>query len=88
MKGFIYFTADWCQPCQTLRPIMEAIQRAGVPVKKVNVDYDTQFVEEYNIRSIPTVVLYEQNGRGEIGRKTGTQIEQSQQILTEWFNNG
>jgi thioredoxin 1 len=84
MKGFIYFTAAWCQPCQTLGPIMDEIGRAGMPVKKINVDYDTQFVQEYNVRNIPTIVLYEQNGRGELGRRTGVQTQQS---LTEWFNN-
>ena len=85
MKGFIYFTADWCQPCQTLGPVMGAIQRSGIPVKKVNVDYDTQFVQDYNVMNIPTVILYDQVGRGEIGRRTGVQ---TQQALTEWFNNG
>ena len=52
MKGFLYFTAAWCQPCQTLGPTMDAIAATGVPVKKVNVDYDTQFVQEYNVRNI------------------------------------
>ena len=84
MKGFLYFTAAWCQPCQTLGPTMDQLARQGIPVKKINVDYDTQFVQEYNVRNIPTVVLFEQDGRGELGRRTGVQ---SQQSLTEWFNN-
>jgi thioredoxin-like negative regulator of GroEL len=63
---------------------MDELARQGIPVKKINVDYDTQFVQEYNVRNIPTVVLFEQNGRGELGRRTGVQTQQS---LTEWFNN-
>jgi thioredoxin-like negative regulator of GroEL len=63
---------------------MDELARQGIPVKKVNVDYDTQFVQDYNVRNIPTIVLFEQNGRGELGRRTGVQ---SQQSLTEWFNN-
>ena len=85
MKGFLYFTAAWCQPCETLGPIMDAVQRSGIPVNKINVDYDVEFVQEYRVMNIPTVILYEQGGRGEIGRRTGVQTQQS---LMEWFNNG
>lgn len=84
MKGFLYFTAAWCQPCQTLGPTMDAMAATGIPVKKVNVDYDTQFVKEYNVTQIPTIILFEQNGRGELGRRIGAHTQQS---LTEWFNN-
>lgn len=84
MKGFLYFTADWCQPCQTLGPTMDTITKLGVNVKKINVDYDVSFVKDFNVRNIPTVILFEE-GRGEIGRRTGVQTQQS---LMEWFNNG
>ena len=84
MKGFIYFSAKWCGPCSTLGPIMDTLQSQGIPVRKVDVDYDTQYVQEYNVRNVPTIVLFEE-GRGELGRKVGIQ---SQQSLMEWFNNG
>ena len=84
MKGFLYFTAAWCQPCQTLGPMMDQLASQGVPVKKINVDYDTQYVQEYNVMNIPTIILF-QEGRGELGRRTGVQ---TQQALMEWFNNG
>ena len=56
MKGFIYFSAEWCQPCKALGPIMEQVAKQ-VPVTKVNVDYDVSLSKQYNIISVPTVVL-------------------------------
>ena len=56
MKGFIYFSAEWCQPCKALGPIMEQVAKQ-VPVNKVNVDYDVTLTKQYNITSVPTVVL-------------------------------
>jgi thioredoxin 1 len=56
MKGFIYFSAEWCQPCKALGPIMEQVAKQ-VPVNKVNVDYDVSLSKQYNITSVPTVVL-------------------------------
>ena len=56
MKGFIYFSAEWCQPCKILGPIMEQVAKQ-VPVNKVNVDYDVTLTKQYNITSVPTVVL-------------------------------
>jgi thioredoxin 1 len=58
MKGFIYFSAEWCQPCKALGPIMEQVAKQ-VPVNKVNVDYDASLTKQYNITSVPTVVLVE-----------------------------
>ena len=37
-KELFYYTANWCQPCQTLGPIMEEIARQ-IPVHKQNIDY-------------------------------------------------
>lgn len=56
MKGFIYFSADWCQPCKALGPIMEQVAKQ-VPVNKVNVDYEVTLTKQYNVTSVPTVIL-------------------------------
>jgi len=58
MKGFIYFSAEWCQPCKALGPIMEQVAKQ-VPVNKVNVDYEVTLTKQYNVTSVPTVVLVE-----------------------------
>lgn len=68
MKKLIYFSANWCQPCRTLGPIMEQV-REKVPVEKIDVDSAPAVAAAYNVRNIPTVVLVE-NGE-EIRRFTG-----------------
>jgi len=82
-KELYYYTANWCQPCQTLGPIMDEIARQ-IPVRKQNVDYtDPLLLESANVRNVPTVILVE-NGQ-EIKRFTG--IKSNSQIIT-WLNEG
>ena len=82
-KELFYYTANWCQPCQTLGPIMEEIARQ-IPVRKQNVDYtDPLLLESANVKNVPTVILVE-NGQ-EIKRFTG--VKSNAQIIT-WLNEG
>ena len=68
MKQLFYFSAEWCQPCKTLAPIMEQVA-AQIPVQKVNIDYEPDVITKFGVRNIPTVILVE-NGQ-EIRRFTG-----------------
>jgi thioredoxin 1 len=81
MKGFIYFSAEWCQPCKALGPIMEQVAKQ-VPVNKVNVDYDVSLTKQYNVTSVPTVVLVD-NGV-EKARFTGVKPIND---IVNFFNN-
>ena len=56
-KGIIYFSAPWCGPCKTMSPMMDALKDQGLPIQKVNIDYDATTVAKYNIKSVPTCVL-------------------------------
>lgn len=80
-KELFYYTANWCQPCQTLGPIMEEIARQ-IPVHKQNVDYvDPEMLNAANVRNVPTVVLAE-NGQ-ELRRFTGVK---SHSQIVNWLN--
>ena len=68
MKQLFYFSADWCQPCKTLAPIMEEVSKL-YPVQKINVDYEADVITKYGVRNIPTVILVE-SGQ-EVRRFTG-----------------
>ena len=82
-KELYYYTANWCQPCQTLGPIMDEIARQ-IPVRKQNIDYtDPAMLEAANVRNVPTVILVD-NGQ-EIKRFTG--VKSNSQIIT-WLNEG
>ncbi len=54
------FYADWCGPCRMLRPSLEEIagERSDIKVAAVNVDENIDLAEEYNVASIPCVVLF------------------------------
>ena len=69
MRELWYFSAGWCGPCKMFSPIMDQISSQGMPVKKINVDYEADVSRKYGVRSIPTVILVE-NGQ-EINRFVG-----------------
>jgi thioredoxin 1 len=70
MKQLLYFSAPWCNPCKILAPILEEVAQQ-YPVKKINIDEESDLAAQYGIRSIPTTILVE-NGQ-EIERKIGVQ---------------
>ena len=70
MKQLLYFSAPWCGPCKQLAPVLEEVAQQ-YPVKKINVDEESELAAQYGIRSIPTTILVE-NGQ-EIERKIGVQ---------------
>jgi thioredoxin 1 len=70
MKRLIYFTSKNCRPCAILGPIMNEVSNE-VAVQKVDVDQDKALATQYGIRSVPTVLLVENNQ--EKGRLVGVQ---------------
>ncbi len=64
------FTAAWCGPCRQLRPVLEALAKEyKVPLVEVDTDHDPLTAQQFNVRSMPTVVLM-RDGR-EVGRFVG-----------------
>jgi thioredoxin 1 len=61
MKQLFYFSADWCEPCQKLGPIMDQVSQK-IQVQKINIDYEADLISKYGVRNIPTVILVE-NGQ-------------------------
>lgn len=59
------FYADWCAPCRMMAPILEQVagnMEGKVKIVKVNVDKNRDAAAKYGIRSIPTLMLF-QNGQ-------------------------
>ncbi|MGY8799594.1 MAG: thioredoxin [Longimicrobiales bacterium] len=70
------FYADWCGPCKMVAPLMDEIAQAQsgkMLVAKVDTDKAPLVAERYGIRSIPTVILF-QNGE-EMERSAGFEPE-------------
>lgn len=76
MRHVLYFTAEWCNPCKKVRPIVEEINREYSDAKFITIDSDTEteLVENFGIRSVPTFILIE-DGK-EINRTTGAKTKE------------
>ena len=60
MSHLLYFTAEWCKPCERTRPIAEDLRRDGlIDFIFVDVDTETELLEKFGIKSIPTYILIE-----------------------------
>ena len=61
MKTMKYFSATWCGPCKTFKPIMNEIAGEGYSVQFIDIDQSQDLAAKHNIRSVPTTVI-EENG--------------------------
>jgi len=73
-KGIVLvdFYADWCGPCRMLSPVIEDLSKeldGKVKIFKVNVDIDDALSDNFNIFTIPALVVFK-DGK-EVNRATG-----------------
>jgi thioredoxin 1 len=75
------FWAEWCGPCKMIAPILDevATNYAGkLRVAKVNIDQNQKTPRNYNVRGIPTLMIFK-NGKVEatqIGAVSKSQLTQ------------
>ncbi len=61
----IDFWAEWCMPCRALAPVIDELAtefQGKVRFGKVNVDESRAIAQQFGIRGIPTLILF-QNGK-------------------------
>jgi thioredoxin 1 len=78
------FYADWCGPCKTQEPILEEMEPdwSDVQFERIDVDENQDVANQYQVRSIPTLVV--ENDDGVVERFVGvTQREDIESALEE-----
>ena len=75
MSHVLYFTAEWCNPCQRTRPITDELKREGIiDFLYVDVDTEIELSEDFGIKSIPTYILIKDGI--EVKRMSGAKTRQ------------
>jgi thioredoxin 1 len=70
------FYADWCGPCKGLSMVIKgAGDKVKVPIDDVNIDNELMMSVEYGVRSVPTMILVDENGT-ELKRMVGAMNEE------------
>jgi len=65
------FWAEWCGPCKMIAPLLDEVAStyAGrLKVAKVNIDHNQKTPRSYNVRGIPTLMIFKD------GKVQATQI--------------
>jgi thioredoxin 1 len=71
----LYFTAEWCNPCQRTRPVAEELKRDGlIDFIFVDADSEIELIKQFEIKSIPTYILLEDGL--EVKRMNGAKTRQ------------
>ena len=73
------FSAEWCSPCKMMQPILSQLKSSmgeKVRILKVDVDKNPDLAASKNIRSVPTIKIY-QSG---IEKWTGSGVIQADKL--------
>lgn len=76
--GLVDFWADWCNPCQSIKPIIKELAnhyRGKIKFFSLNVEKNPQIAQKYQIMSIPTFLIF--NDGKVVGQITGITSKES-----------
>ena len=77
------FWAGWCGPCKAIAPTLDEISNEmsdNITVAKINIDENPNTAQEFNIRSIPALMIFK---NGKLESEMMGQVPKSQ--LEEWI---
>lgn len=59
----IDFFATWCGPCKMLTPVLKEVKDSlgdRISIIKIDVDKNQQLASKYQVRGVPTMILYQE----------------------------
>ena len=75
MKKVLKFSASWCGPCKAMAKVIEAAgDKIRLSIEDIDIDTNPVLVKQYQIRSVPTLVIVDVDGR-ELSRSVGMSSE-------------
>ena len=79
------FWAPWCAPCRAISPLLEEIaeDRDDVRIVKLNVDENQISAMQYQILSIPSLILFKDGAEVRRLRPTRNKSQLEQQLELE-----
>ncbi len=83
MVELLDFYAEWCPPCQQMKPVFEQLEKefeGKVGFKKIDIDKEGGKAAEFKVMSVPTFVMV-RDGQ-EVSRKIGAL---GREVLKNWI---
>lgn len=75
------FWAPWCGPCKMIAPVLEEISgeyASKIKIFKLNVDENSESAAKYNVRGIPTLLIFKDGevAATKVGAVTKVQLKE------------
>ena len=84
-----YFTAKWCKPCQSIKPLLQKISDGSdsrnLELYLVDIDENDKLAEEFKIKSVPSFFMFHKNKLKD--KCSGSDIKKVQKLIKNTMNN-
>ena len=84
---FVDFWAEWCGPCKTMTPILSELAKKyknRLKVIKVNVDKKPNLASQFQIKGIPTMILFKEGSA--VWRESGARsLAEIEYLITKYI---
>jgi len=78
-KALLYFSAKWCSPCKSMKPIIEKLQRGGMNLMVIDIEDESAapFLDLCHVQSVPTIIKFvDAMPVGQLGVASESKIEE------------